>query len=158
MSSVEFLQFLRPYAIQPLSAKRAAYLGVYRYVQQGGLRGRPNGKGFATSLRKRDAKKDNLNAEEDVHAARSHAIASRIEELNRADALVYPRIQRCGSHMRIPEFREKYKDVSSESPGQDEVVLRGMHPSQRVCLPCAHDVQGDSSPSAEQAPNWSSWT
>jgi lysyl-tRNA synthetase class 2 len=64
--------------------------------------------------------------EKDVSEVRSHAVAARIEELSQAKALVYPRIQRSTAMpMRIPTFREKYRNVSKEKPGEQEVVLNG---------------------------------
>ena len=94
---------------------------------------------------------------EDSHAARSHAISLRIQELSLAGALAYPRIQSCGGHMRIPAFRAKYKDVSLDSPGQEEVVLRGMQ-NHNLYGRRAHDMQDDSNPSAVRAPSWYFWT
>lgn len=65
-------------------------------------------------------------SKEDGLEIRSHAVAARIEELSQANALDYPRIQNNDVvSMRIPTFREKYRDVSAENPGQEEVVLHG---------------------------------
>jgi len=67
-----------------------------------------------------------LGVEEDATEVRSHAVAARIEELSRAKALVYPRIQKSTAMpMRIPVFREKYRDVSRENTGEEEVALHG---------------------------------
>lgn len=127
MTSPELFHLLRPYVFRPLSAKNATYLRVYRYARHDGGVPWSGRKSLATSSKTRDIKKDDAGVEEDIHEARSHAVSARIQELDAADALVYPRIQPCASHMRIPAFREKFKDVSADSPTQDEVVLRGMH-------------------------------
>lgn len=157
MNSAEIFHFLRPYVLQPLSIKNTAYLRLYRCARRDGLAvGQSSRKSLTTSSRRRDIKKDGLPAEEDAHAARSHAISSRIQELNQANALAYPRIQPCASPMRIPAFREKYKDVSTESPGQEEVVLRGMqnHHSYEYH---AHNLQGDCNMSVGQVRSWCFW-
>lgn len=69
---------------------------------------------------------EDVQAEKDGSETRSHAVAARIEELSQANALVYPRIQKgTAMPMRIPSFREKYRSVSKENPGEEEVVLHG---------------------------------
>lgn len=50
---------------------------------------------------------------------------ARKQELEQADALRYPRIRNDGTCMRIPAFREKYKDIEQGKVAEEEVTLRG---------------------------------
>ncbi|KAK1835509.1 hypothetical protein QBC39DRAFT_298253 [Podospora conica] len=52
-------------------------------------------------------------------------VAPRYEELVRADALKYPRIQNDGTCMSLPVFREKYGHVEEGQVIEEEVTVRG---------------------------------
>lgn len=125
MNSSQGLQFLRPYVYQRLSAKKQAYLSIYDSARQHAVASRAVRRCLVTESKGKGLKLD-VEEEKDASEVRSHAVAARIEELSQAKALVYPRIQRSvAMPMRIPTFREKYRDVSKENPGEEEVVLRG---------------------------------
>lgn len=125
MNSTQCLQFLRPYAYHRLSAKKQAYLRIYDGVRQHGVASRAARRCLVTSS-KGNSVKHSSEEDKDVSEVRSHAVAARIEELNQAKALAYPRIQRSTAvSMRIPSFREKYCNVSQDSPGEEEIVLHG---------------------------------
>jgi lysyl-tRNA synthetase, class II len=127
MNSAQYLQFLRPYALQRLPAKNRAYLRLYDGTRQHGAALRCAQRCLATVTGQNGAKPVVGAEGNDAAEKRSHALAARIEELSRAQALVYPRIQKnsIALPMRIPDFREKYRDVSTENPGDEEIVLHG---------------------------------
>jgi lysyl-tRNA synthetase class 2 len=94
-------------------------------VHQHGLASQQFQRCLATSAKGKIVK-PNASSKEDGLEIRSHAVAARIEELSQANALDYPRIQNSDLvSMRIPTFREKYRDISARNPGQEEVVLHG---------------------------------
>jgi lysyl-tRNA synthetase class 2 len=125
MNSAQYLQFLRPYAYQGLPAKKQPYLRIYDGARQHGVASRAARRCLVTAAKGRPVELG-VEAEKDATATRSHAVAARIEELSQAKALVYPRIQKSTAvPMRIPTFREKYRDVSKDKPSQEEVVLHG---------------------------------
>src|SRR4051794_14009742 len=99
MNAPGLFHLLRPFVLQPLSAKNRVYLRVYRFVQRDGLVNPSNRRSLTTSSGRRDVKKNDVLVGEDAHAARSHAISARIQELNQANALAYPRIQPCDGQM-----------------------------------------------------------
>lgn len=157
MNSSGLFHLLRPYAVQPLPVRSRAYLRFYRHVRRDGLVASCSSrKGLTMSSRRRYVKKDGASTEDDSLATSSHAVSARIQELNAANALVYPRIQTCENHMRVPAFREKYKDVSADSPDQEEVVLRGMQNHNPYDRP-AHDIQGAYNPCVGQVRSWCFW-
>lgn len=105
--------------------KKQAYLRIYDGARQHGVASRAARRCLATSAKGRPGELRE-ETEKDVAETRSHAVAARIEELSQAKALVYPRIQKSTAMpMRIPTFREKYREVSKENPGEEEVVLHG---------------------------------
>src|SRR4051812_4398247 len=114
MNSAQYLQFLRPYAFQRLPAKNRAYLRLYDGTRQHGAALRCAQRCLATVSGAKPVVGDEGN---DAAEKRSHALAARIEELSQAQALVYPRIRKNSTAlpMRIPDFREKYRDVSTEN-------------------------------------------
>lgn len=119
------LQFLRPYACQRLPVKKQTYLRIYDLARQHGVASRAATRCLVTAAKGRTGELE-AEAEKDVAETRSHAVAARIEELSRAKALVYPRIQKSTAMpMRIPTFREKYRDISKENRGEEEVILHG---------------------------------
>ncbi|OIW24022.1 lysyl-tRNA synthetase-like protein [Coniochaeta ligniaria NRRL 30616] len=126
MNSAQCLQFLRPYAYQRLSGKKQAYLSIYDGARQHGVASRAARRCLVTASKEKGVKHV-VEEEKSPSEVRSHAVAARIEELSQAKALVYPRIQRSSNAMpmRIPTFREKYRNVSKENPGEEEVVLHG---------------------------------
>jgi lysyl-tRNA synthetase class 2 len=79
-----------------------------------------------TSSRRTSSQKNIASKDDGAVEGHIHTIATRIQELEGARALAYPRIQHEDKPMRIPEFREKYKHVTTESPGDEVVTLRGM--------------------------------
>ncbi|KAB5578598.1 hypothetical protein GE09DRAFT_1199769 [Coniochaeta sp. 2T2.1] len=124
MNSTHCLRFLRPYAFKRLPVKNRAYLRLYNGALGHGFTSRA-GRCLATAAKGKAVVEDG-KAEKDASETRSHAVAARIDELTEAKALVYPRIQKSTAMpMRIPIFREKYRDVSKENPGEEEVVLHG---------------------------------
>lgn len=125
MKTSQSLQFLRPCAFSRLAVRKQVYLRFYQRIHQHGLASQQFQHCLATSAKDKIVKPD-ATSKEDGLEIRSHAVAARIEELSRANALDYPRIQKSDSvPMRIPTFKEKYRDVSAENPSQEEVVLHG---------------------------------
>src|SRR5438552_3289051 len=64
-----------------------------------------------------------LDARRTVYLRFYHA--ARHQELVQANALKYPRIKNDGVPMRIPAFRERYKDIQKGAVAGEDVVLRG---------------------------------
>jgi lysyl-tRNA synthetase class 2 len=125
MNNTQCLQFLRPYVYQRLPVKKQAYLRLYDDARQRAAAFRPAQRCLGTASDRQAVDSDDGEGK-DAIKIRSHAVATRIEELSQAKALVYPRIRNgAAMPMRIPTFREKYCHVSKESPGQEEVVLHG---------------------------------
>lgn len=125
MNTSQSLQFLRPYVFARLPVRKQVYLQFYQGARQHGLGSRPALRCLATASKGQNVKLD-VAGKDDALEIRSHAVAARIEELNRANALDYPRMQNSDIvPMRIPTFKQKYHDVSTENPGQEEVVLHG---------------------------------
>lgn len=128
MNSSPCLQFLRPYVFLRLPAKKQAYRCFHHGARQSEEILRSLQKSLAPHVKSKPVERHGV-AKEDGGTldARSHAVAARIEELSLAKALVYPRIQNSttATSMRVPEFRRKYRDLSREHPGQEEVTLHG---------------------------------
>lgn len=122
------LNFLRPYALQPLATgsfsgcSASAYLRFYDLARQRSRavcqRNKSTNAGTPESLDGGSYKPEE----------RSALMAFRIKELKRENALVYPRMKRYAEPMTISRFRAEYehklKDVS-QSP-MDIVTLGGM--------------------------------
>lgn len=125
MKSAHSLQFLRPFVYGRLPVSNQVYLQFYQAARRHGL---ATSRCLASAAIGQQGKPDVASTKEDALEIRSHAVAARIEELNKAHALDYPRIQKNSNSvkpMRISTFKEKYRDVSAENPGQEEVVLHG---------------------------------
>lgn len=119
------LQFLRPYAIQPLAVASSkgcsAYLRFYDLARQQTRIARQRNKSTKAFSPELDG--DVYNPEE-----RSALMAFRIKELKHADALAYPRLKKYAEAMTISRFRSEYdwkvKDTSHVS--KDIVTIGGM--------------------------------
>lgn len=130
------LHFLRPYAFQPLapgsSASGSAYLRFYELAKRNSQLVCHRYKSTAlpktiTTIRssspwvKRDV--ETYNPED-----RGALTATRVKQLQKAHALLYPRLKRYAKPLTISNFRKQYEDkikLPSETLG-DIVTVGGM--------------------------------
>lgn len=119
------LNFLRPYALQPLATgssgcSASAYLRFYELARQ---------KSRAACHRNKSTKSGNsetLDGGAYKPEERSALMAFRIKELKKENALVYPRLKRYAEPMTISRFRTEYDyKMKDTSQSQTEIVTLG---------------------------------
>jgi lysyl-tRNA synthetase class 2 len=117
MSTLSGLRFLRPYLLNEVAvSRRSAYTRFFN-----------SSRCLARELNKSGVVRKIGEKEINNESEHLSGVQERIQELDKAQALQWPRIKDVGNAMRISEFAEKYKNIqNSEIVNDGYVTLRGM--------------------------------
>jgi hypothetical protein len=119
------LRFLRPYLYHDIApVKPAAYARFFANTTPWLPRAAARETLYAAKVRHFTEAREVRSSAEEASISRGHYEA-RLEKLEKADALHYPRMQRLPSRISVKTFNEKYASLQENDTRKENITLCG---------------------------------